>query len=265
MASTPEKATDPDQTPALWDAETEALIAESAAQVEKGLVLGIELRNLGREVSHAQLKMRIRTPHPKTGLPDLLASGGPAQRQAREIYDRVEKKISPEDEERFASLDSLKKAAYNRNSDVLVEWLRAFDTSEGDDALELARDVFPGVATRYEKAKAKAKDGQAPSLTEEIYKEYTKAGVTLPRKGKTELDREYRERKVLQAAGNKLSDEQEARLTPLARVTSYFDSMSHELTKTEKNVGALTAAQKRKAKARLGEIAEEAQRLADSL
>lgn len=78
MANTPEKTTDPDQTPALWDAETEALIAKSAAQVEKGLSLGIELRNLGRDVSHAQLRMRIRTPHPKTGLPDLLASGGPA-------------------------------------------------------------------------------------------------------------------------------------------------------------------------------------------
>lgn len=265
MANTPEKTTDPDQTPALWDDETEALISQSAAQVEEGLALGIELRNLGREVSHAQLKMRIRTPHPKTGLPDLLASGGPAQRQAREIYDRVEKKISPDDEERFASLDSLKKATYNRNSDVLVEWLRAFDTTEGDEALELARDLFPGVATRHEKAKAKAKDGQVPSLTEEIYKEYAKAGVTLPRKGKTELDREYRERKAVQAAGGKLSDDQEARLTPVVRVTSYFDSMNHDLAKAEKNVGALTAAQRRKAKARLEEIAAEARRLADSL
>ncbi|MEV6399632.1 hypothetical protein AB0M39_33440 [Streptomyces sp. NPDC051907] len=238
------------------------LVDLGTQKATEGVAAGIVLQGAGRTLAQVVHDMRMTMPH-KSGLPDLLAIQKPTKDAAGEIYKRVEATLKAEDVDKADALQALQKSANNAAGDVLVTYLRGLDEDEEKGLAELTAR-FPTAAEAYSKAKAK---GQSPKLSESVYTLYAKEEMTLPRRTRAEIETERRRNaKALEEAKARGEvSEDEPRLTPAQRVTSYLDSMAGELAKLEKNADKLSAAEKRKAKKRLAEVLALADSVSDML
>ncbi|WP_330174540.1 hypothetical protein OG875_13900 [Streptomyces sp. NBC_01498] len=237
-----------------------ALIDKGAETALEAITLGAKMAEVAEAVSQIQLAMRKESVH-KSGLPDLLAGGKKTRDRAGDIYRRVAAQLNPDDVDRADALKSLQRSVQNKNSDVLVSYLRGLDADKGA-GLEEARRYFPDAAAKYLKAKEKETGKKPASLTEAVYALYATNGMELPRKGRTELERERR------AQGKELESstkDDDSKLTPEVRLENYFTTIMGELDKAQKNAAKLNGTQKRKVRNRLTALAARAQELADSI
>ncbi|MBC9714513.1 hypothetical protein H9Y04_18305 [Streptomyces sp. TRM66268-LWL] len=236
--------------------DVQALVDQGAEKALEGVRLGVEMGNIGEAVSQIQLSMRLLSDH--NGLPDLLAKERETQLCAALIYKQVAAEIQPDEVQKDDALKSLKRAVQNKNSDVLVGWLRALDDDK-EAGLKEAESRFPDAAAAYKKAKKSQTKAAPASLTEAVYSLYAAQGIELPRKGRTELERERRQRAKELEAGD------DSRLTPQQRLTNYVESITAALDKTEKNAPKLTGAAKRKARNDLQKLADRILAIKDTI
>ncbi|WP_405398449.1 hypothetical protein [Streptomyces microflavus] len=246
-----------DGEPLVIPADVAALISEASAHVSSAVNLGVEAQKIAERVSELQLTMRKKTPH-KAGVPDLIAHQKYTRNTAALVYAEVADQISDTDVDKADILKSLKRSVRNKNSDVLVGYLRGLD-GDKDAGLTEAQTYYPEAAAAYLKAKEKETAERPASLTEAVYALYASKGIELPRKGRTEVEREKR------AAAKALAAGDDSKLTPEARLENYFTTIKGELDKAEKNAAKLTGTQKRKVRNRLTQLAKRAQELADSI
>lgn len=160
------------------------VMAQGVAKVREGVELGMKLTTAGEEMARIMLNMRSLVPNPDTGLPDIMAQRKTTKNFAAAIYAEARADVAETDVERLGAHNSLVKATQNKMSDVLVDWLSALDNPESADVVKA---LYPSVA-----------DAEKPS--EAIRALYAERGVELPLKGRTEVMREYRARKALEAA-----------------------------------------------------------------
>ncbi|WP_433858225.1 hypothetical protein [Streptomyces kronopolitis] len=174
------------------------LITDGVKAFSEGLDLGLKLSNVGERLAGIILRMRLSIPNPDAAnLPDLTSVRKTTKNGAGEIYDTVRKKIADDDVDRIAAHTSMVRASQNKASDVLVEWLDAFDTSEFSTVTESLNKHFPGAiklmeenAQAIEAAKAEEKEAPAElSVSDAIRALYAAHEIELPRYGRTELAR----------------------------------------------------------------------------
>lgn len=185
------------------------LIKAGAKQAREGVELGIKMGSVSGTVAQIILDMRTRIPNPNLGgLPDLMADLKTTKNAAAEIYKEASKGVDDDDIQRKDAYASLIKSVQNKNSDVLVDWLRAMDTPESWDAFA---EIFPHAAEIVTNARAAKAEGDesVPDLElspEAVIRElYANQGVTLPLKGRTQIAREQAAAKRLEAAQKELS------------------------------------------------------------
>ncbi|MFF4495521.1 hypothetical protein [Streptomyces sp. NPDC001546] len=221
--------------------DVQALVDEGTEVGLQGVKLGVEMGNVGERVAQIQLSMRLMSTF--NDLPDLLVKDRETQLRAALIFKQVEAQIKPEEVEKGDALKSLKKAVRNKNTDVLVGWLRALDGNK-EAGLKEAERLFPDAAAAYLKAKGEETEESPASLTEAVYALYESKGIELPRKGRTELERERKQQAKALASGD------DSKLTPNQRLTNYVTAITANVEKAEKNAERLTLSgpQKRKAK-----------------
>lgn len=231
--------------------EMEALIAKGAEAALEGINLGVQMRQIGKTVFQIMLAMRKESEY--KGLPDLNAGAKATRDRAKIIYDRVSAALAVEDVDRADALDELKRSVQNKRSDVLVEYLRGLDADKDASLKEVTR-YYPEAAAAYLTAKKKETAEDPASLTEAVYELYATRDIELPRKGRTELERERR------AAAKELEGgtPDESKLTPEARLDNYFKTITEELGKAEKNAAKLNGTQKRKVRNNLQKLADRA-------
>jgi hypothetical protein len=171
------------------------LVKQSIKAFKDGVKYGLKLSEVGETVARTMLEMRLRMTHTASGLPDLMSIEKKTKNSAGLVYDGAREGMDPTDQKLKDAHDALQKATQNKMADILVGWLRDFDSSPNpDEALETARLYFPDAAASVEAAR-EAKDSGAEvsdadlSLTEAIYAVYKDAGVELPRYGRTEIQR----------------------------------------------------------------------------
>lgn len=228
--------------PLVIPAEVAALIEEASGYVKEAVSLGVQAQSYAEHIAGLQLAMRKATPH-KAGIPDLIAFHKYTRDQAGLIYVKAAEAIAPEDVDKEDILKSLKRAVRNKNTDVLVGYLFGLDADK-EAGLEDVRRYYPAAATAYLKAKEEETEDEPASLTDAVYALYAGKGIELPRKGRTELERERRRRARELQAGD------ESRLTPQQRQTNYVETLTMTVGKAEKNLQrlSLSGAQKRKAR-----------------
>ncbi|MFE1959238.1 hypothetical protein [Streptomyces sp. NPDC059479] len=241
-------------------ADVAELIDRGAETALEAINLGVKMAEVAESVSQIQLAMRKKSTH-KSGLPDLLANQKPTRDRAKDIYYRVAAQLSPEDVDKADALDSLKRSVQNKNSDVLVGYLRGLDADKEAGLEEVAR-YYPDAAAAYLKAKESETEESPASLTEAVYDLYAAQDIALPRKGRTELERERRAQAKELEGGAKDDD---SKLTPEVRLENYFATIGAELDKAERNAAKLTGPQKRKIRTRLKALATRAQELAEQI
>ncbi|MDN3259590.1 hypothetical protein QWJ26_07130 [Streptomyces sp. CSDS2] len=246
-----------DGEPLVIPADVAALITEASAHVSAAVNLGVEAQKIAEHVSQLQLTMRKKTPH-KAGVPDLIAHQKYTRNTAALVYKEVADQITDEDVDKVDILKSLKRAVRNKNSDVLVGYLRGLDADK-EEGFKEVQTYYPEAAAAYLKAKENETEEKPASLTEAVYSLYASKGIELPRKGRTELERERR------AAAKALAAGDDSKLTPEARLENYFTTIKAELDKAEKNAAKLNGHQKRKVRKRLNELAKRAEALAASI
>ncbi|MFF3557312.1 hypothetical protein ACFYXL_28345 [Streptomyces tsukubensis] len=248
---------DEDGEPLVIPADVAALITEASAHVSAAVNLGVEAQKIAVKVSELQLTMRKKTPN-KYGIPDLIAFQKYTRNTAALVYAEVAEQITDDDVEKEGILKSLKRSVRNKNSDVLVGYLKGLD-ADTDAGLQELQTYYPDAATAYLEAKKSETEENPASLTEAVYALYESKGISLPRKGRTEIERERR------AANKALETGDDSKLTPEARLENYFATIKAELDKAEKNAAKLTGHQKRKIRTRLNELAKRAEELAKSI
>jgi hypothetical protein len=166
-----------------------ALVDEGAKKIREGIKVGLKMVDLARSVGEIQLAQRLRIVDPKTGLPDLNAETKPAKDASKDTYAVVLSEIADDDVDAKAMHASIQKATQNRRSDVLVKFLRDLETVQTPEEI---RSVFPTIQVADEK-------GAEESYTEAVYALYAEKGITLPRKGRTELAAEAAREKAAKA------------------------------------------------------------------
>ncbi|MEV8106389.1 hypothetical protein [Streptomyces sp. NPDC088135] len=238
--------------------EMEALIARGTEAALEGINLGVKMREIGKTVFQIMLAMRKDSDY--KGLPDLNAGAKATRDRAKIIYDRVSAALAVDDVDRADALDELKRSVQNKRSDVLVEYLRGLDADK-DAGLEEVTRYYPDAAAAYLKAKEKETEENPASLTEAVYELYAAQDIDLPRKGRTEIERERR------AAAKELEGgtPDESKLTPEARLENYFTTITAELEKAEKNAAKLNGTQKRKVRTHLQKLADRALALKETI
>lgn len=172
------------------------LIKDGVKLFAEGVTLGLKLGNVGEKVAHTMLAMRQKITNPETGLPDLMADRKTTKNAAAEVYTLAKKAVADDDVERHNALETLKRATQNKMSDVLVDWVRAFDGPDREESLAVMRELFGDDVTE------KVSD-DAP-LSEAVYALYADKGVELPRYGRTELARYDRRVKAIEGATKEL-------------------------------------------------------------
>ncbi|WP_446038832.1 hypothetical protein [Streptomyces sp. SID1121] len=241
-------------------ADVAELIDRGAETALEAINLGVRMAEVAESVSQIQLAMRKKSEH-KSGLPDLLAIQKPTRDRAKDIYNRVAAQLSPDDVDKADALDSLKRSVQNKNSDVLVGYLRGLDADK-DAGLEEVTRYYPDAAAAYLKAKETETEENPASLTEAVYALYAAQEIELPRKGRTELERERRAQ-VKELEGGAKDDD--SKLTPEARLENYFTTIAAELEKAEKNAAKLNGTQKRKVRTHLQKLADRALALKETI
>ncbi|WP_411144981.1 hypothetical protein [Streptomyces sp. x-80] len=238
--------------------EMEALVAKGAEAALEGISLGVKMREIGKTVFQIMLAMRKESEYKE--LPDLNAGAKATRDRAKMIYNRVSDALAVDDVDRADALDELKRSVQNKRSDVLVEYLRGLDVDK-EAGLEEVTRYYPEAAAAYLKAKEKETEENPASLTEAVYELYAARDIELPRKGRTEIERERR------AAAKELEGGKadESKLTPEARLENYFTTIQGELDKAEKNAAKLNGTQKRKVRNRLKALAARAQELSEQI
>jgi hypothetical protein len=164
-------------------------VDEGAKKIREGIKVGLKMVDLARSVGEIQLAQRLKIIDPKTGLPDLNAETKPAKDSSKDTYGIVLSEIAADDVDAKAMHASIQKATQNRRSDVLVKFLRDLETVQTPDEI---RSLFPTIQLADEK-------GAEESYTEAVYALYAEKGVTLPRKGRTELAAEAAREKAAKA------------------------------------------------------------------
>ncbi|MFD3904128.1 hypothetical protein HXS80_15910 [Streptomyces sp. CB04723] len=191
----------------------DALIKDGVEAFTEGLDLGLKLSNVGDRLAGIILRMRLSIPNPDSdNLPDLMSIRKTTKNAAGEIYDAVRKTIADDDVNRLSAHNSLVRATQNKASDVLVEWLSGFDTTQFAKVSPLLQKYFPGTdeilkenAEAIEAAASEGKEAPAElSVSDAIRELYARRGIILPRYGRTELARIDRRVKKLEAARKEL-------------------------------------------------------------
>ncbi|GAA0431024.1 hypothetical protein [Streptomyces luteireticuli] len=253
--------TGPEETPVVLEGVVippviVELIEQGAKVAAEAIKVGVAAGKRSEEVSQIQLAMRKLYTYKK--LPDLLAGGKKTRDEAGKIYQIVRDQLATDDIESADALDSLIRSVQNKNSDVLVEYLRGLDADK-EAGLEEVTRYYPDAATAYLKAKAKETPENPASLMEEVYRLYQREGIDLPRKGRTELERERRAAAKELEGQSKADDE---KLTPRQRFDNYVKALTSTVDRAEKNMARLadgkklTAAQKRKRRDELQALAD---------
>lgn len=200
------------------------LVKLGADKAREGVEFGIKMGSVSEAVAHVILGVALRVIDPDTGLPDLMKNRKTTKNASSAIYKLARKNVAEDDVQRIAAHNALVKSVQNRNSDVLVSWLRELDTDSVD--AEAFAKLFPAAAQAVENAK---QAGEALVPSEAVRDLYKRAGVELPRKGRTELERERSQvkrletkRKALEAAKDEGDADAvkalEAEVTELAKV-----------------------------------------------
>ncbi|CAA07123.2 unnamed protein product [Lomovskayavirus C31] len=171
------------------------LIKDGVKLFSQGVDLGLKLTNAGEKLAHVMLTMRQKIVNPATGLPDLTAERKTTKNAAAEVYAQAKKRIADDDVERQGAHNSLVRATQNKASDVLVDWLRAFDGPDRKESLAVASELF---GDKLDGLKDDA------SISEAIYRLYAGQGIELPRYGRTELARYDRRVKAIEGATKEL-------------------------------------------------------------
>ncbi|MCZ0980140.1 hypothetical protein O1L60_17375 [Streptomyces diastatochromogenes] len=214
-----------DGEPLVIPADVAALITEASAHVSSAVNLGVEAQKIAEKVSVIQLTMRKKTLN-KFGIPDLPAIQKYTRNHAGLVYVEVAEQISDDDVDKADILKSLKRAVRNKNSDTLVGYLRALDADK-EAGLKEAETYYPEAAAAYLKAKEKETDESPASIAEAVYALYASKGIDLPRKGRTEVERERRA--ALRAAQGSGADD--SRLTPEVRLENYLTTIAGSWTR----------------------------------
>ncbi|MEV0126361.1 hypothetical protein AB0I16_33255 [Streptomyces sp. NPDC050703] len=258
------------------------LVADGVKEFKAGLALGLKLGNVGERLARILLDTRLAIRNPDAGnLPDLMADRKTTKNAANLVYSRVRKAISDDDQKQLDAHGALVRATQNKASDVLVDWLHSFDTSDRAEAAQIALELFPGVEKHL--------NDDAP-VSEAIRAVYAAHDVTLPRYGRTELARIDRRLKKLDAATKDLEALQDAddadasdiakledtisdlkaeipadvlekrsepEKTDAERATEAIDAAKAQLSKAGKRFKKVRGADKRKAKAQMYVIIRE--------
>ncbi|MFE2245239.1 hypothetical protein [Streptomyces lavendulae] len=222
------------------------LIKDAEKSLKAGIQHGVKAGSTAEDVARIIVNIRSKIVNPANGLPDLTAIGKTPKNAAGEVYSNIKKTISEDDSLQVTAFNSVQKAASNKMSDVLVDWIRAMDTPE---SAEVFNDLFPEAAQAIAKRAQVIADMEAdeneyaegdipPVLTpsEALYDLYAEKGVTLPRKGRTELERENKTLKAITAAQVRLEAVKETLETDAAN-----DDAQAEKDKLEARVEELTA------------------------
>jgi hypothetical protein len=153
--------------------------AESATQMRK-------VGESAREVAAIYLDLRLASRN-RAGLPDLVATSRGYRDTIKRINDKTLEGVDVADIDRRSSLDAVRKGVGYQLSTLLVDFLRALDTS---DRSEVAK-FFPMLELPSE-----------GSLTEAVYSAYAGRGIELPRKSEKEIKADRARAKALEAAQN---------------------------------------------------------------
>jgi hypothetical protein len=218
-----------------------ALMAEAQRKLKSGITHGVKAAAVAEDVSKTILNLRLKFEY--EGLPDLMSVGKRPKNAVTDLFREIKNGIPEDDLNARAAFASLQKAQQNKMSDVLVEYIRAMDTPESWEAFA---SLFPGAAEDVQAAR-ELKEAGAEDITEErtlpsetLYALYESRGITLPRKGRTELMREDRAAKALTAARKEL--------------TTIAEKLDAGIA--DKNAAEEAAKEKAKLEARVAELTE---------
>lgn len=199
-------------------------IAEGVRVARKAAETGSRVMSLGEELANVMLNIRQRITNSKTGLPDLTAVEYKTKRASSIVYEKAREGIAEDDVIMQGVHNSIQRATQNQMSNVLVGWIRAYDTTDGTEALA---EMFPGAIELM-----KADETLTPS--EAVYRLYESKGVSLPRRSKLELDREKRAKQALVKAHKELT-------TAKAAAETGDEKAAEEARKLEERVNELTS------------------------
>lgn len=193
------------------------LIKEGVKYFSQGVDLGLKLTNVGEKTAHTMLAMRQKIINPVTKLPDLMADTKTAKNAAAELYALARKAIADDDVERQGAHNSLVRATQNKSSDVLVDWLRAFDGPDRKESLAVMTELFGKEVT--------AKVTEDGKLSDAVYALYADKEITLPRYGRTELARYDRRVKAIESVAKELETLKESDDADDAKVGALEDKI----------------------------------------
>ncbi|MGW3724846.1 hypothetical protein [Streptomyces sp. NPDC000851] len=220
----------------------DTLVNEGISKVRRAVDQGLETADMARQVAETLLQARLKMRN-KHNLPDIVAQSKYTKNIAHDTFVKAREGVTEEDVHRWATHKSLAKAVRNRMSDVVVAHLRSLDEDPET------------CAALYPQAKARFPD---LSPTESVYALYASVGVDLPRKGRTEVAREYaRQRAQLVAkavAGELPPGEDEDEGEELAHDMAALERVERSFVRAAKRAEKLSPEQRAALKARLNEM-----------
>jgi len=189
------------------------LIQQGVKTFRAGVKQGLKLVGTAEEIARIIINARTHVPNPATGLPDLIADRKTTKNIAEKIYKAAEADVAQDDVTTQAAGGSLKRAIRNKLQDVLPEFIRAMDNPASAEVFE---SLFPAAAESVRKrdelrAAMEADPEVSPedippalSPSEALYELYESKGIRLPRKTRTELERERKRAEALLNARREL-------------------------------------------------------------
>lgn len=157
--------------------------------VKKSTESATQMRKVGdsaREVASIYLELRLASRN-KAGLPDLTALSRGYRDTIKRVNDKTLEGVDIADVDRRTALETVRKGVGYQFSTLLVDFLRALDTSDRDEVAKF----FPMLKLPAE-----------GSLTEAVYSEYAGRGIDLPRKSEKEIKAERARAKAIEAEQN---------------------------------------------------------------
>jgi hypothetical protein len=169
---------DADSIPGVSDLIDRAVAksSESATQMRK-------VGDSAREVAAIYLDLRLASRN-RAGLPDLGATSRGYRDTIKRVNDKTLEGVDVADVDRRSSLEAVRKGVGYQLSTLLVDFLRALDTSDRSEV----QKFFPMLELPAE-----------GSLTEAVYSAYAGRGIDLPRKSEREIKAERARAKAIEA------------------------------------------------------------------